>query len=86
MVLGAVTATEGLAGYVSMLLATWTSSRLRADLRSALFIRLVEASPDFHDRRPLGDVLTRLSSDTAAVQEFSIDAVTGIMGFSPPNP
>src|SRR5919108_1143023 len=49
--------------------------RFAFDLRCHLFAHLQRLSLRFHDRQPLGDLLTRLTSDTTAIQDVIASGV-----------
>lgn len=49
--------------------------RFAFDLRCRLFAHLQRLSLRFHDREPLGDLLTRLTSDTTALQDVLASGV-----------
>jgi ABC-type multidrug transport system fused ATPase/permease subunit len=54
------------------LLSAWVGGRFVLRVRAALFAHLLRASPVQLARRPLGDVLTRLSADVTAVETFLV--------------
>src|SRR5947208_7149202 len=49
--------------------------RFAFDLRCHLFAHLQRLSLRFHDRQPLGDLITRLTSDTTAIQDVLASGV-----------
>jgi ATP-binding cassette, subfamily B, bacterial MsbA len=67
---------KGLAFFGQAYLMSLASSRLVADVRQALFERLVSLSPAFHTRHHSGDLLSRFSADVAMVQTAVSDAVS----------
>lgn len=50
------------------------------NLRLALYAHLQRLSLAFHDQRRTGDVLTRVTSDVAALEEFVIRSLSDIVG------
>ena len=53
-------------------LATFVSQRFLVDLRRDVFAHVLSLPAATHDRRRLGDTLTRLTSDVAAVERFMV--------------
>jgi ABC transporter transmembrane region len=51
-------------------LGTWLGGRFLLSMRTRVFGHLLTLSPDALDRRRLGDVLTRLGGDVAAIENF----------------
>ena len=57
------------------LLGTWLGERFLLTMRTRVFGHLLTLSPDTLDRRRLGDVLTRLGGDVAAIEAFVLSGV-----------
>jgi ATP-binding cassette subfamily B protein len=57
------------------LLSTWLGERFLLSLRQRVFGHVLTLSPDALDRRRLGDVLTRLGGDVAAIESFVLSGV-----------
>ena len=57
------------------LLNTWLGERFLLAMRTRVFGHLLTLSPDALDRRRLGDVLTRLGGDVAAIESFVLSGV-----------
>jgi ABC-type multidrug transport system fused ATPase/permease subunit len=57
------------------LLNTWLGERFLLTMRTRVFGHLLTLSPDALDRRRLGDVLTRLGGDVAAIESFVLSGV-----------
>lgn len=57
-------------------LATFVSQRFLVDLRRDVFTHVLSLPAATHDRRRLGDTLTRLTSDVAAVERFMVSQVS----------
>src|SRR5664279_3779606 len=47
---------------------TWIGERVTADLRSAVYARVLEQSPQFFETLQTGEVLSRLTGDTTLIQ------------------
>ena len=61
-------------------LATYVSQRFLVDLRRDVFGHVLALPSAAHDRRRLGDTLTRLTSDVAAVERFMITQLSEGVG------
>lgn len=61
-------------------LSTWISQRFLLSLRSDVFGHVLSLPFHVHDRRRLGDVLSRLTSDVAAVETFMVANLTKGIG------
>ncbi len=57
-------------------LMSWLGERVGADLRAAVFNHVLRLSPTFFETMRTGDVLTRLTTDTAALQNLIGSAVS----------
>jgi len=57
-------------------LLSWLGERVGADLRAAVFNHVLRLSPTFFETMRTGDVLTRLTTDTAALQNLIGSAVS----------
>jgi subfamily B ATP-binding cassette protein MsbA len=64
----AVMTVRGLAGYFSAYFMGWVSERVVNVLRVEVVTRLSQLSLDYFNRARLGDLVTRINSDTAALQ------------------
>ena len=49
-------------------MVTWLGERITADLRNAVYARVVTQSPEFFESTQTGEVLSRLTTDTTLVQ------------------
>lgn len=58
------------------------SGRILFDLREDVYRHLLRLPPAFFRRRPLGDLVTRLSGDVAEVQRFSTDTLLAFVNAS----
>ena len=61
-------------------LATWVSQRFLVDLRRDVFSHVLALPSAAHDRRRLGDTLTRLTSDVATVERFMVAQLSEGLG------
>ncbi|MGP8099072.1 MAG: ABC transporter transmembrane domain-containing protein, partial [Steroidobacteraceae bacterium] len=52
-------------------LVTWIGERVVADLRTAVYRRVVRMDPMFYETTRVGEVLSRLTTDTTLVQSIS---------------
>ena len=52
-------------------LVTWVGERVVADLRAAVYRRVVRMDPMFYETTRVGEVLSRLTTDTTLVQAIS---------------
>jgi ABC-type multidrug transport system fused ATPase/permease subunit len=57
------------------LLGTWLGERFLLSMRTRVFGHLLTLTPDALDRRRLGDLLTRLGGDVAAIESFVLSGV-----------
>jgi subfamily B ATP-binding cassette protein MsbA len=71
----AVAAVKGIAFFGQSYLMATTSQRMVADMRCALFDRLVRLPPSFHARHHSGDLLSRFAADVGMVQIAISEAV-----------
>ena len=75
-----VTAANSLADSLSEISLAKAGRTLGYNLRTALFSHLQRLSLAFHVRRSTGDVLTRITGDVQALEEFVIDSVSDLVG------
>ncbi len=67
-VMFAVIVALGLSTSLRFYLMAWLGERVAADMRAALFAQVLRLSPAFFETMRTGDVLTRLTTDTAQLQ------------------
>ncbi len=68
---------QGVSGYM----ASWAGQHILKDIRAALFRHLEEVSTSFYQRRPVGELISRISNDTQMLaRTFSGDMATMIVG------
>ena len=58
-------------GALRFYLVTWVGERVIADVRSAVYARVVRMDPMFYETTRVGEVLSRLTTDTTLVQAIS---------------
>jgi subfamily B ATP-binding cassette protein MsbA len=75
VVIIAVAAVKGLAFFGQSYLMAIASQRMTADMRGALFDKIVRLPPEFHARHHSGDLIARFSADVGTVQYAISDAV-----------
>jgi ATP-binding cassette, subfamily B, bacterial len=61
----------GLFAALRFYMVTWVGERVVADLRSAIYRRVVRMDPMFYETTRVGEVLSRLTADTTLVQAIS---------------
>jgi ATP-binding cassette subfamily B protein len=69
-------------GFADDYLSDWVGERFLLGMRTRLFAHLQELSMDAFERRRLGDVLTRLTGDVAAIEAFVLTGVADLVSFS----
>ncbi len=75
IVIVAVSAVKGFAYFGQSFLMTTSSQKMIADLRRALFDKIVRLPPAFHAKHHSGDVLSRFGADVGLVQLAVTEAV-----------
>jgi ATP-binding cassette, subfamily B, bacterial len=70
-----VTAVNGAVAYANQYLAAWNGESFLYRLRNQVFAHLHTLSVGFLDRRRLGDVLSRLTTDVAAIENLVLSGV-----------
>lgn len=76
----AITAVAGAASFVNSYLSRWLAQHFVLGLRTDVFAHLHSLSLDVLERRRLGDVLSRLTSDVNAVEQLVVSGVTRSLG------
>ena len=71
-----VVAALGVSTGARFYLMSWLGERVGADLRATVFNHVLRLSPTFFETMRTGDVLTRLTTDTAALQNLIGSAVS----------
>jgi ATP-binding cassette, subfamily B, bacterial len=70
-----LTVADGLISFADDYLATWLGERFLQRMRRRLFGHVQTLSLDVLDRRRLGDVIARLTSDVQAIESFVLSGV-----------
>jgi subfamily B ATP-binding cassette protein MsbA len=70
-----VSVVKGVAFFGQSYLMTTSSQRMVADMRRALFDKLIRLPPSFHAKYHSGDIITRFSADVNMVQMAVTDAI-----------
>ena len=73
----AVVAALGVATAARFYLMSWLGERVAADLRRAVFDRVLGLPPSYFETMRTGDVLTRMTADTGLLQGLIGSAVAG---------
>jgi len=68
LILPVLAAVRGLLSYLSSYCISWVGENVTNDLRIAVLRKLNSLSLDYFDRSRMGDMLTRVQGDTAAIQ------------------
>ncbi|HKG50829.1 MAG TPA: ABC transporter ATP-binding protein [Actinomycetales bacterium] len=74
-----LTVVENAVSGTDRMLSTWLSQRFLVDLRLHVIRHLQTLSPEFFSRSRLGDVLSRLSGDVAAIEGFIVSGTTDLV-------
>src|ERR1051326_4339918 len=69
---------DGLVSFCDRTLSTWVAERFLLSLRTSFFRHLHTLSLDFFEQRQLGDILSRLTSDSSSIEEFVLSGVVSI--------
>lgn len=75
----AITLVVGALGFASQYLGAWIGENFLHRMRTRVFAHLHTLSVGFFDRRRLGDVLSRLTGDVAAIESVVLSGVIGIL-------
>jgi ATP-binding cassette subfamily B protein len=67
----AAAAVYGIFAALRLYLVTWLGERVVADLRSAVYARVIRMDPAFFEVTRIGEVLSRLTADTTLVQSIA---------------
>jgi ATP-binding cassette subfamily B protein len=70
-----LTVYESILTFLERYIGTWTGGRFLLALRTDLFRHIQGLSLDFLDRRRLGDLLSRLTGDVGAIEDFVLSGV-----------
>jgi ABC-type multidrug transport system fused ATPase/permease subunit len=67
------------AGYFQSFLSSWVGERVLLDLRTDTFRHLMRLELGYHERRPTGHTVSRLTSDIEALNQLVTDGVTSLV-------
>lgn len=76
-----LTLLAGILSFFDDYIATWVGERFLLGLRTDFFRHLQNLSLDFFDRSRLGDLLSRLTSDVASIENFVLSGVADAMSY-----
>jgi ABC-type multidrug transport system fused ATPase/permease subunit len=76
----ALTLLTGVLGFADEVLGAWIGERFVLGVRARLYEHVQHGSPDALDRRRLGDVLARLTSDVQAIESFLLGGLAEALG------
>src|SRR4051794_1035838 len=76
-----LTVLSGAVSFANTWLSTWVGERFVLGLRMTFFSHLQRLSLDFFERRALGDVLSRLTADVAAIEAFVLSGVADAVSY-----
>ena len=77
-----LTLLSGVASFLDNYLSSWVGERFLLDLRTDFFRHVQGLSLDFFDKRRLGDVLSRLTGDISAIENFVLSGVADALSYS----
>jgi len=77
-----LTLLSGVTGFFDDYLSTWIGERFLLDMRTSFFRHLQDLSLDFFERRRLGDIISRLTGDIAAIESFVLSGVTDALSYA----
>jgi ABC-type multidrug transport system fused ATPase/permease subunit len=69
-------------GFADDYLSDWVGERFLLGMRTRLFAHLQNLSMDTFERRRLGDLLTRLTGDIAAIESFVLTGVANFVSYA----
>ena len=72
----------GVVSFADDYLSAWVGERFLVELRASFFRHLQELSLDFFERRRLGDILSRLTSDIAAIESLILSGVADTLEYA----
>ena len=68
LLLFGIIAVMALATFARAFMVSWLGERIAADIRAAVFGNVLRLSPSFYEVTPIGEVLSRLTTDTTLLQ------------------
>ena len=76
-----LTLAEGIVTFCDEYLSDWVGGRFVVALRARLFEHLNGLSLSFFDRRPLGDVMARLTDDVEEIEDLMLGGLAAALGY-----
>jgi ATP-binding cassette subfamily B protein len=71
----------GVVEFADRYLSTWVAEKFLLDLRTRVFGHLHELSVGFFERRRIGDILSRITGDVAAIESLVLSGVTQSLSY-----
>jgi ATP-binding cassette subfamily B protein len=71
----------GVVDFADRYLSTWVAERFLLDLRTHVFGHVHELSVGFFERRRIGDILSRMTGDVAAIESLVLSGVTQSLSY-----
>ncbi|MCS7067697.1 MAG: ABC transporter ATP-binding protein/permease [Meiothermus sp.] len=75
----AVRAVDFIANYAQTYLISWVGQHILYDLRSEIFAKLQRLHLGYYDRNPVGRLMTRITSDVDAINQFITGGLVGLI-------
>ncbi|MCS7058605.1 MAG: ABC transporter ATP-binding protein/permease [Meiothermus sp.] len=75
----AVRAVDFIANYAQTYLISWVGQHILYDLRSEIFAKLQRLHLGYFDRNPVGRLMTRVTSDVDAINQFITGGLVGLI-------
>ncbi len=72
---------DGLVSFADDYLSTWVGERFLLAMRTDVFRHVHGLSMDFFDRSRLGDLISRLTSDVQAIEDFVLSALADALSY-----
>ena len=76
-----LTMVRGAISFEREYISNLASEQFVLDLRTRLFEHIQRLSMDFFEARKLGDILSRLTSDVGAIEDFMVSGVSNAIGY-----
>ena len=76
-----LTMVRGAISFEREYISNLASERFVLDLRTRLFEHIQRLSMDFFEARKLGDIISRLTSDVGAIEDFMVSGVSSAIGY-----
>lgn len=75
----AVRVVDFIANYAQTYLISWVGQHILYDLRSEIFAKLQRLHLGYYDRNPVGRLMTRITSDVDAINQFITGGLVGLI-------